>query len=60
MQENPEKSGQVGNDDRVVVRFSGGGPVRRSGGRFDKGGRPGSSSDFGDRPRKPRQKRKFD
>ncbi|MFD4325950.1 DEAD/DEAH box helicase [Nocardioides sp. NPDC058538] len=39
---------------------SGGGPVRRSGGRFDKGGRPGSSSDFGDRPRKPRQKRKFD
>ncbi|MGH3352436.1 MAG: DEAD/DEAH box helicase [Nocardioides sp.] len=41
-----------------------GGPVRRSGGRFDKGagapryGKPDSAST--DRPRKPRQKRKFD
>jgi ATP-dependent RNA helicase DeaD len=36
-----------------------GGPVRRSGGRFDKSARYGKP-DAGDRPRKPRQKRKFD
>ncbi|MEI7056163.1 DEAD/DEAH box helicase [Nocardioides sp. CCNWLW239] len=41
---------------------SGGAPVRRSGGRFDKGpSRYGKSdSGSGERPRKPRQKRKFD
>ncbi|OIJ26465.1 DEAD/DEAH box helicase [Nocardioides luteus] len=40
---------------------SGGGPVRRSGGRFDRsqGSRRGAP-EAGDRPRKPRQKRKFD
>lgn len=38
-----------------------GGPVRRSGGRFDKSGpRHGGRGDSNDRPRKPRQKRKFD
>ncbi|NGN92279.1 DEAD/DEAH box helicase [Nocardioides sp. KC13] len=36
-----------------------GGPVRRSGGRFDKSARYGKP-DAGERPRKPRQKRKFD
>ncbi|MDR7313209.1 ATP-dependent RNA helicase DeaD [Nocardioides luteus] len=42
---------------------AGGAPVRRGGGRFDKGPRHGhghGKSDSGDRPRKPRQKRKFD
>ncbi|MFE6649473.1 DEAD/DEAH box helicase [Nocardioides sp. NPDC057772] len=41
---------------------SGGGPVRRSGGRFDRsqGGPRRGAPDSGDRPRKPRQKRKFD
>ncbi|WP_328527881.1 DEAD/DEAH box helicase [Nocardioides sp. NBC_00368] len=41
---------------------SGGGPVRRSGGRFDRsqGGPRRGALDSGDRPRKPRQKRKFD
>ncbi|MFE6506696.1 DEAD/DEAH box helicase [Nocardioides sp. NPDC057767] len=41
---------------------SGGGPVRRSGGRFDRsqGPRRGAPEAAGDRPRKPRQKRKFD
>ena len=47
-----------------LTEDSGGGPVRRSGGRFEKGsgapshGKPDSAS--AERPRKPRQKRKFD
>nr|WP_246322153.1 DEAD/DEAH box helicase [Nocardioides panzhihuensis] len=49
-----------------LTEDSGGGPVRRSGGRFEKSApRYGksdsdSSSAAGERPRKPRQKRKFD
>ena len=40
---------------------SGGGPVRRSGGRFDRSQGPRRGApEAGDRPRKPRQKRKFD